>query len=236
LHKHGFCPGRAFAKVAGFALAGAFVLARPPTGPGKQKPLQNPRFDHPILHPPRRLARRPPLPLPHRRRASRPHPPNRPDILNDLHAAARLAEPHEDRLDPNQEPETRVSQELALFPDRNPDEIIAEIAYLFDLSMAKRISPTLGAAEPSPAYPRLRKNPHRPHRNRQRINPPPKLRPLRRRKASPPPGTRRGLLFLKKRSKKSLCAGPHQQSVRFVTRRESAPLRKALGQTYNVAS
>jgi hypothetical protein len=59
--------------------------------------------------------------------------PSRPDILAYLHAAARLANPHEDRMDLHQDLETRVSQELGLFPDRNPADIIAEIATLFDL-------------------------------------------------------------------------------------------------------
>ena len=59
--------------------------------------------------------------------------PHRQAILNTLHAAARLANPHEDRMDLHQDLETRVSQELGLFPDRNPADIIAEIATLFDL-------------------------------------------------------------------------------------------------------
>jgi hypothetical protein len=59
--------------------------------------------------------------------------PSRQDILNVLHNAARIANPHEDRSDIHQELETRVSRELALNPGRNPADIIAEICTLFDL-------------------------------------------------------------------------------------------------------
>jgi hypothetical protein len=59
--------------------------------------------------------------------------PSRQDILAYLHAAARAKDPHEDRRDLHQELETRVSEELGLFPARNPADIIADIATLYQL-------------------------------------------------------------------------------------------------------